>query len=78
MPLIMSGLDFHRTPIALRQKLAFGKEERTELLTRLGKQCRCVLLSTCNRTELYISGDTETPWRLLCREAGVDEAELET
>jgi len=77
MSLVMSGLDFHRTPLALRQKLAFGKQERADLLTRLGQNCRCVLLSTCNRTELYISGDTETPWRLLCQEAGVDETTLE-
>lgn len=37
----------------------------------------CVLLSTCNRTELYLNGETETPWRLLCRGAGVPEGEME-
>lgn len=36
-----------------------------------------MLLSTCNRTELYLNGETETPWRLLCRGAGVPEGEME-
>ena len=78
MSLTMSGLDFHHTPLDLRQRLAFTRQQRADLLARLGQQCRCVLLSTCNRTELYISGETETPWRLLCRAAGVAEAELES
>jgi len=77
MSLTMSGLDFHNTPLNLRQSLAFDKQTQAKLLARLGKLCRCVLLSTCNRTEFYISGDTEIPWRILCREAGVPETQLE-
>jgi hypothetical protein len=30
-----------------------------------------VLLSTCNRTEVYLSGDCATPWKLLCQAAGM-------
>ncbi len=80
MSLVMSGLDCHRASIGLRERLAFSKQQVQSLLERLREQSGvrgCVLLSTCNRTELYLSGEAETPWRLLCREAGVPEKELE-
>ena len=80
MTLMMSGLDYHRTPIDQRQRLAFSQSLAEEFLRWLHAQSGvegCVLLSTCNRTELYISGSAETPWRLLCRGAGVPEREME-
>ena len=80
MSLVMSGLDCHRASIALRERLAFSQQEVRDLLLWLRHQPGvegCVLLSTCNRTELYLSGEADTPWRLLCRGAGVPEAELE-
>ena len=72
MPLIMSGLDFHTAPLDLRQRLAYSKEAQLALLERLRIQTPCVLLSTCNRTELYVTADTETPWRLLCPDAALE------
>ena len=80
MSIVMSGLDCHRASIALRERLAFSRQQVCALLQWLRQQPGvegCVLLSTCNRTELYLSGEAETPWRLLCRGAGVPEAELE-
>ena len=81
MNLTMSGLDCHRASLALREKLAFSGQRAQQLLRRLREQPGiegCVLLSTCNRTELYLSGTPEeTPWRLLCREAGIPEDTLE-
>ena len=79
MSLTMSGLDCHRTPLALREELAFSGEGLRRALACLKEQSGvtgCVLLSTCNRTELYLTGDGETPWRLLCRVAGVSEEQL--
>ena len=55
MSLVMSGLDCHRASIALRERLAFSQQEVRELLVWLRHQPGvegCVLLSTCNRTEL--------------------------
>ena len=78
--LMMSGLDCHRAPLDQRQRLAFSQSLAEEFLHWLHSQPGvegCVLLSTCNRTELYINGSAETPWRLLCRGAGVPEAEME-
>ena len=80
MMLMMSGLDCHRAPLDQRQRLAFSQSLAEEFLHWLHSQPGvegCVLLSTCNRTELYINGSAETPWRLLCRGAGVPEAEME-
>lgn len=80
MMLMMSGLDCHRAPLDQRQRLAFSQSLAEEFLYWLRGQPGvegCVLLSTCNRTELYISGSAETPWRLLCRGAGVPEEEME-
>ena len=80
MSLVMSGLDCHRASLDLRERLAFSKQEVLGMLDWLRKQPGvegCVLLSTCNRTELYLSGEAETPWRLLCRGAQAPEDELE-
>ena len=81
MSILMSGLDCHRAGVSLREKLAFSKQQVAEMLTWLRQQPGvegCVLLSTCNRTELYLSGSPEvSPWRLLCRGAGAPERALE-
>ena len=79
MSLVMSGLDCHRAPLALREQLAFSRQQVIDTLVWLQKQPGvegCVLLSTCNRTELYLTGDAPTPWRLLCRAAQADEQAL--
>ena len=62
MNLVMSGLDYRRTPLDLRQRLAFSQAETARLRQQPGGR-GYVLLSTCNRTELYLSGEPETPWR---------------
>lgn len=78
MNILMSVLDYSRAPIILREKLSFTKNQVKEIVQRLyheeGIQ-GAVLLSTCNRTELYLSckeGAEFQPWKLLCREAGAD------
>lgn len=81
MSLVMSGLDCHQAGVRLRETLAFSKDGVKEMLVWLKQQpgvTGCVLLSTCNRTEIYLSGDFESaPWRLLCRGARADESALE-
>lgn len=80
MKLVMSGMDCGSAPIALREKLAFSRQSAMQTLIWLSQQPDvhgCVLLSTCNRTELYMTGEVEAPWRLLCRAAKADEDELQ-
>ena len=55
MSLVMSGLDCHRAPLALREQLAFSRDGVHTMLEWLKKQPGvdgAVLLSTCNGTEL--------------------------
>ncbi len=78
----MAGLDWHRAPIDLRESLSFTRSQVVELNRRLWRDPGvegCVLLSTCNRTELYLScGDGAGPdaAALLCAAAGVAYAPL--
>ena len=80
MNLIMAGLDWHRAPIDLREALSFTRSQVVELDRRLWKDPRvegCALLSTCNRTELYLSctdGAEVDAGALLCAAAGVEHA----
>ncbi len=59
MPLFTCGINHQTTPIAIRERLAFNSEQIKAILNDL---CRmeavneAVLLSTCNRTEIYMHG----------------------
>ncbi|NOY07285.1 MAG: glutamyl-tRNA reductase [Spirochaetes bacterium] len=62
MELLVVGLNHTTAPVAVREKLSFSSSETTALLKELLKQPivrEALLLSTCNRTELYacINGD---------------------
>jgi len=56
MHLIVVGLNHKTSPIHLREKLSISEERLPEALARL-KSCgaisECLILSTCNRTEVY-------------------------
>lgn len=78
MAIYLSTLEHSRVPIQVREILSFT---RTVTQTLTGKAastpgvCGCVLLSTCNRTELYVSSEEEVnPGRLLCAAAAVPYA----
>src|SRR5262249_38101769 len=57
MMLLAVGCNFRATPVALREQFAFDPDKLPraldELTTRYG--CEAVLLSTCNRVELYLA-----------------------
>lgn len=62
MNIIMVGIDYETSPLALREKLAFSSKKVTESLEKLKAQGHhAVLLSTCNRSELYLSYEEEMP-----------------
>jgi len=54
--MLLLGLNHTTAPLALRERLSFNAEQRAAALTafrqRFG-QCEAVLLSTCNRVEIY-------------------------
>lgn len=56
------GINHKTAPVALREKLAFAPEQVPDALHQLSTQLTlgdAVILSTCNRTELYFSGAAE-------------------
>lgn len=65
-------------PLSLREKLSFTKQQTAEMVRRVRSFPHisgCVLISTCNRTELYLSCCGEqNPGELLCRAAGTEYA----
>lgn len=54
------GVSHHTAPVEVRERFAFGATEADDVLERLAEHeavDEAVLLSTCNRTELYVHGD---------------------
>jgi len=61
MNLRMVGCSHHDAPIALRERLAFSPEQAREALERFGREfpdVEAVLVSTCNRVELYTASES--------------------
>ena len=57
--LVLVGVSHHRAPVDLRERAALDLERAAELSRRLaGDRGEAVCLSTCNRTELYLVGDS--------------------
>jgi glutamyl-tRNA reductase len=55
--LLLLGLNHTTAPLAVRERLAFNAEQRAAALNAFKQQfpdCEAVLLSTCNRVELYV------------------------
>ena len=85
MALFVAGLSHKNAPVALREQLAVDEDKLRELLRDLQVDSvlpEVVVLSTCNRVEVY--GVAEAPgeartlvFRHLCRHRGVDLAAVE-
>ncbi|GGW51619.1 glutamyl-tRNA reductase [Alishewanella tabrizica] len=68
MAIFALGINHKTAPVALREKLAFAPEQVPEALQQLAGDLRladAVILSTCNRTELYFSGNAEQSEQVL-------------
>jgi glutamyl-tRNA reductase len=57
MLLLAVGCSFKTAPVALRERLAFGPGQLAAALDQLGVRygCEAVIISTCNRVELYLA-----------------------
>ena len=63
MKLQMVGLSHHTAPVEIRERLAFSRDQAVSALARLRQrypEAEAVLLSTCNRVELYVASETAT------------------
>jgi len=86
MPLFVAGLSHKNAPVELREQLAVEEDKLRELLHDLQSSDvlrEVVVLSTCNRVEVY--GVAEAPgearalaFRHLCRHRGLDLATVES
>lgn len=75
MNIAMVGLDYNKAPIELREQLSFTKTERLDAMAQMVAHPNVmgvVLVSTCNRTEVYLSWEGEfiDPGVLLCQVTG--------
>lgn len=85
MRLVMVGLSHHSAPVEVRECLAFttpGTLGRALAFLKqiLGPQTECALVSTCNRTELYVApapgaSEPDDLAGLLVKARGLDGAE---
>jgi glutamyl-tRNA reductase len=82
MRLVLVGTSHHRAPVELREQIFVSAADNRELVERLaGGDAEAVVLSTCNRTELYlVHGDEETAQARAFAEltalAGLSETEI--
>jgi glutamyl-tRNA reductase len=61
MKLHMVGCSHHNAAVAVRERLAFSRDQAAEALSRFRTrypEAEAVLLSTCNRVELYFASET--------------------
>lgn len=77
MSIFMIGIDHNMAPVDVRAQFAFTRKNTGEALRRLKEEagiCGCIILSTCNRLELWVStADEEKPdlYQWLCSLKGV-------
>lgn len=73
MNISMAGIDHRRATIAQRELFSFTKAASAQAVRQAVEEFGaqgCVLLSTCNRTELWLAGGECRPYELLCRLKG--------
>lgn len=81
MPVAVVGASHRTAPIELRERLAYGRAEVPPALADLaaGTGAEAVLLTTCNRTEFYLSGaddaGVEHAIEALSHRIGIDPAD---
>lgn len=85
MFLLLVGCSYRSTPVALRERLAFSEAAVTRALNELDARfgCEAVILSTCNRVEIYLGRaadpvpmDLDLLAEFLGEFHGVDAAEI--
>lgn len=59
MKLCLAGISHHSAPVELRERVAVDLETASRVARSLADGCEAVVLSTCNRTELYLASADE-------------------
>ncbi|MDR2517829.1 MAG: glutamyl-tRNA reductase [Spirochaetaceae bacterium] len=72
MRIFMAGIDYTQADVRTREVFAFTPHALFQTLEAISRGCPetgCIIISTCNRTEIYVSGNAPgalSPDRLLC------------
>jgi glutamyl-tRNA reductase len=64
MNLLLVGLNHHTAPVEIRERLAFGNEDVETALVLFAERfpdCEAAILSTCNRVEMLVAGESDAP-----------------
>jgi glutamyl-tRNA reductase len=85
MPLFVAGLSHRNAPVEIREQLAVDEDKLRELLRDIaatGVVGEALILSTCNRVEVYavaeVPGEARAAtFRRLCRLRGIDPGPVE-
>ncbi|MEG2597765.1 MAG: glutamyl-tRNA reductase, partial [Oscillospiraceae bacterium] len=78
--IIVASIDQHTASLAEREPFSFTENEVRKALEKISKIAGidgAVLLSTCNRTELYLSGKSCDATAILCSIRNIDGNLLE-
>lgn len=83
MCISMIGVDHSRAPLDIRALFAFSKKNAGEAMEKLKQQegiLGCIILSTCNRLEIWVSTENDAEISLyesLCRLKGIEDSSYE-
>lgn len=80
MDIKMAGIDYRKASVEERELFSFTKSLMADALQYIKKeypQIGCVILSTCNRTEIWIHGEGISPMELLCKVKGLDSQQYQ-
>ncbi len=85
MFVIAVGVNHKRAPVEIRERLAFSNTRLPTLFERLKSTeqiAGCVIISTCNRTEIYaasrdIGAALSAIWEALSHESGIEVDQLQ-
>ncbi len=85
MRILTLGLNHHTAPVEVRERLAFPENDQPQALTRLLEEyglSEAAILSTCNRSELYVAVDSDSglegAQRFLADTRAVDVQQLQS
>ena len=79
--ILVVGLNHKTAPLAVRERVSFSKDQLPGALSRLIEEAgKCVIVSTCNRTEIYTvtlnptrcAGDVQCRDSVRCRNRDCD------
>lgn len=83
MSISMIGIDHSKAPVDIRARFSFTKKNAAAAMERFKEEpgiLGCIILSTCNRLEIWASVQEEweiSLYGLLCKEKGTDPEEFQ-